>query len=94
MLNTIVRECIFKQHELFIRFVKRICGVMGSVLYSNAVDRGFESQSGQTKDYEIGMCCFSSKHAALRRKTKNWLARNQDNASERDNMSICGLLFQ
>ena len=28
----------------------------------------------------IGICCFSTKHAALRRKRKDWLARNQDNA--------------
>jgi hypothetical protein len=32
------------------------------------VDRGFEPRSGKTKDYEIGICCFSAKHAALRRK--------------------------
>ena len=48
---------------------------MVSMLASSAVDRGFESPSGQTKDYEIGICCFSSKHAALRRKSKNGLAR-------------------
>ena len=29
----------------------RIGGVMVSVLTSSAVDRGFEPQSGQTKDY-------------------------------------------
>jgi hypothetical protein len=29
----------------------------------------------------IGICCFSAKHAALRRKSKDWLARNQDNVS-------------
>jgi hypothetical protein len=28
------------------------------------------------------MCCFSAKHAALRRKYKDWLARNQNNVSE------------
>jgi hypothetical protein len=28
------------------------------------------------------MCCFSAKHAALRRKSKNWLARNHNNVSE------------
>ena len=44
---------------------------MASVLASSAVDRGFESRSGQTKDYEIGICCFSDKHAALRRKNKD-----------------------
>jgi hypothetical protein len=37
---------------------------------------------GQTKDYKIGIYCFSTKHAALRRKTKDWLALNQDNVSE------------
>jgi len=34
-----------------------------------------------------------SKHAALRRKSKDWFARNQDNVSEWDDMFICGLLF-
>jgi hypothetical protein len=29
------------------------------VLASRVVDLGLESQSGQTKDYEIGICCFS-----------------------------------
>ena len=33
--------------------------VMVSVLAWSADDRGFESRSGQTKDYEIGICCFS-----------------------------------
>jgi hypothetical protein len=53
----------------------RIGGVMVSVFTSSAVDRGFEPRSGQTKDYTIGMCFFSTKHAALRRKGKDWLAR-------------------
>jgi len=44
---------------------------------------------GQTKDYAIGICCFSAKHAALRRKSKDWLARNQNNVSEWNDMSIC-----
>ena len=38
---------------------------MVSMLTSSVVDGGFESLSGQTKDYEIGICCFSAKHAAL-----------------------------
>ena len=47
---------------------------MGSVLASNAVDHGFEPRSGQTKDYEIGICCFSAKNAVLRERAKNgWL---------------------
>ena len=61
---------------------------------SSEVDRGFMLRSGQTKDYEIGICCFSAKHAALRRKSKEWLARNQNNVSELGDMSIHGLLFQ
>ena len=48
---------------------------MVSVLASSAVDRGFEPQSGQAKDYKIGIYCFSAKHAALRRKSKDWLAQ-------------------
>ena len=62
------------------------------VLASNAVDHGFEPRSGQTKDYEIGICCFSAKHAALRRKSKNCLARNLDNVSEWVDKSTRGLL--
>jgi len=49
---------------------------------------------GKTKDYKIGICCFSAKHAALRRNSKDWLARNQDNVSEWGDMSIRELLFQ
>jgi hypothetical protein len=52
---------------------------MVSVLASSPVDRGFEPRSGQTKDYKISICCFSAKHAALRRKSKDWLARKQEN---------------
>ena len=68
---------------------------MISVLASSAVDRGFEPRSGQTKDYKIGICYFSAMHAVLlRRKNKDWLARNQNNVSEWSDMSIHGLLFQ
>ena len=55
---------------------------MVSVLASSAVERGFKPQSGQTKDYKIGICCFSAKHATLRRKSKDWVTQNQDNVSE------------
>ena len=64
-----------------------------SVLALSVVDRGFELRSGQTKDYEIGICCFSAKHAALWKKSKDWLIQNQDNVSEWGDMFICGLLF-
>ena len=48
---------------------------------SSAVDRVFEPRSYQTKDYNNNMGCFSTKHAAFRGKSTDWLARNQDNVS-------------
>jgi hypothetical protein len=67
---------------------------MFCVLASSAEDPGFEPRSGQTKDYKIGICCSSAKHVSLRRKGKQWLARNQNNVSDLSNMSTRGLLFQ
>jgi hypothetical protein len=67
---------------------------MVSVFASSAVDRGFEPWSDQTKDYKIGICCFSAKHIALRSKSKDWLVRNQNNVSKWSDMSTGGLLFQ
>jgi hypothetical protein len=55
---------------------------------------GFKFRSSQTKDYKIGICCFSAKNATLWRKSKDWLARNQDNVSEWGDISICGMLFK
>ena len=46
------------------------------------------------KTYSIGICCFSAKHAALRRKSKDWLVRNRNNVSKWSDMSTRGLLFQ
>ena len=59
---------------------------MLGVLAPTAVDRGFERRSGSTKDYKIGIYCFSAKHAALSRKSKDWLPRNQENVSEWNDM--------
>jgi hypothetical protein len=56
-------------------------------LASSGVDRGFEPRSVQTKDYTIGICCFSAEDAPLRSKSKYWLIRNQDNVSEWSHMS-------
>jgi hypothetical protein len=67
---------------------------MVSMLVSNVVNRGLEPRYGQTKDYKIGICCFSAKHAVLRSKSKDWLAGNQDNVSEWGDMSFRCLLFQ
>jgi hypothetical protein len=69
-------------------YSNHISGVMVSVLTLSAVDHGFETRSAQTKDYLIGMCCFSAKHAVFRRKSKDWLSRNQNNVSEWSDMSI------
>ena len=63
------------------------------MLTSSAVDRGFEPRSGQTQDYKIGICCFSAKYTALKRKSKYWLAGNHNNVSEWSDMSNPGLLF-
>jgi hypothetical protein len=78
----------------FIDWRDPIGGVMVSMLASSVVDRGFEPWSDQTKDYKIGICCFSTKHAAYGRKSKDWLARNQNNVSEWSDMSTSRLLFQ
>jgi hypothetical protein len=75
-------------------FMFAIGDVMVSVLSSSAVESGIEPWLGQTKDNKIGICCFSAKHTALRRKSKGWLARNQGNVSEWGDMSINELLFQ
>jgi hypothetical protein len=74
--------------------MNRIGSVIVSVVDSSAVDRGFEPSSDQTKDYEIGICCFSTKNAALRSKTSGWLARNEYNVSKWRDMSTHGLPFQ
>ena len=66
---------------------------MVSVLASSAVDCGFKSRSGQTKDYKIGICYFSAKQAAVKRTSKDWLARNLNNVSKWSDMSTRGLLF-
>jgi hypothetical protein len=40
------------------------------------------------------MCCFSAKPAELRRKGKDWWARNQNKVSEWGDMSTRRLLSQ
>ena len=52
-------------------WLNRIAGIMVGVLASSVVDCGFEPGSGQTKDYKIGICCFSAKHTASRRKSND-----------------------
>jgi hypothetical protein len=64
---------------------------MISMLTLSAVECRFKPQSSQTKDYKIGICCFSAKRTAL--KSKDWLAWSRDNVSVWGDMSIRGLLF-
>ena len=42
---------------------------------STAVDHECQPWSHQIKDYEFGMCCFSTKHVLSRSKDKDCLAR-------------------
>ena len=44
---------------------------MVSVHAKSAGDCGFKPWLGQSKDYRIGICCFSAKHEALRSKSKD-----------------------
>ena len=67
----------------------RISGIMVSMLAFMG------SSPGRVKpDYKIGICCFSVKQAALRRKSKDWSVRNQNDVSEWSDMSTRRLLFQ
>jgi hypothetical protein len=62
--------------------------VIISVLASSVVDRGFESRSSKTKDYKIGICCFSAMHRALWKKSKDRMARNPYDVFEWGDMCI------
>ena len=70
-----------------------IGGVAVSMLASSAVDCGFEPRSGPTEEYKLGMCCFSAKQAALRSKSKDWLARNQNNVFRVERYVYPGIVF-
>jgi len=49
------------------------CIILVSMLASSVVDRGIKPWLCHTKYYKIDICCFSAKHAAFRRKGKDWL---------------------
>ena len=53
---------------------------IGYVLASSVVYRWLETLLGKIKDYKIVMCCFVANRAALRTKSKDWLAQKEDNA--------------
>ena len=64
------------------------------MLVWSLVDHGLELWSGQTNDYELGICSFSAKLAELRSKSEDWLAQNLNDVSEWSDMSTHRLLFQ
>jgi hypothetical protein len=66
----------------------RIGGVMVSVIASSVVVRVFEPRSGQTKDYKVSICCFSTQHAVFKEKEKKLVG------SESKQCVRVGLLFQ
>ena len=41
-----------------------------------AVDRGFEPQSGQTKDYKFGIILLLLHSSSNKEKEQSWLSRN------------------
>ena len=61
--------------------VNSLRGVMVSMLASSAEGLGFDPLRGQTKDIKIDICCFSAKNTAFRSKSKDWLAKSQNNVS-------------
>ena len=71
----VTRKCeCFGRIVMPCKYGNHINGVVVSVPASSVVDRGFDPWLSETKDYNIGICCFSAKHPALRRKGRDWLA--------------------
>jgi hypothetical protein len=67
----------------------RICGVMVSMFTSSVIDRGFEPRSVKPKTKILVFVASPRKNTALRRKSKDWLARIR--IIEWGDMFICGL---
>jgi hypothetical protein len=89
------KQYIFKVNRTC-RYYRQIETFNLTVFTSKAVRRSWVrtlSVSGRTKDYKIGICCFSTKHTALRSTYTDWFPRNQNNVSEWSNTSTRGLLI-
>ena len=71
-------------HELVLLDVNNISAL-------SAVDREFKPSASQTTNYKIGICCFSSKHSALRSNSKDWLV--YQDVSEWSDISTGELFF-
>jgi len=65
---------------------------MGSVLASSAVD--LRSSPGRIIPKTIQLVCVAFPLNTQQIKSKDWLARNQNNVSEWSIVSSCELLFQ
>jgi hypothetical protein len=66
--------------------------IMFSMLALSSVDRLLSRIKPKT--IILVFACFPAKHALLKSWNKDWLAQNQDSASEWGNTSTYGLLFQ
>jgi hypothetical protein len=80
----VFKACIAQDSYLFKVWLRQIyqrncvSGVIAIMVTLSVVDCGFDPQSGQNKDYKIGNCCLSAEHTALRSKSTDRLAHNQD----------------
>ena len=61
---------IYFQCATIVFRTNHISGVIVSGFASSMVDCGFEPDRVQP-DYKIGICCFSAKHVALNKKSKD-----------------------
>jgi len=55
---------------------------------------GSSSDRVKPKSIQLVFFCFLAKHAAILRKSKDWLARNYNNVSEWGDMFSRELLFE
>jgi hypothetical protein len=66
--------------------------VLNTIKQTNRLNR-ISLGLSQSKDYKIGIHCFSAEHTTLRSKSKDWFAQNQDNMSEWSDIYTCRLLL-
>ena len=72
------KDSLFCFYQIFY-FIFNIGNCIGGVLV-NMVGSSAVYNGVKPKTYQISICCFSTKHAALS-KSKDWLTQNQDNMS-------------
>jgi len=79
--------CYFWDTRVFDLLPYHLSTASVSMLTSSAVVRGVKPLSGQTKDYKIGICYFSVKHAVYRSKSENCFFQNRVYESKWSDMS-------